>query len=188
MFKIGKKNVEKYGLLLFVLLSFEMQAQEKASVEKSIFGIQAGLVGIYVNNETKLSNTIALRSEAGLKTTNWGISNFYREKPIIPLVLTVEPRWYFNIKRLYAKGLRIENNAAMSLSLMIRHNAGWCMLLGKQPSNIEFIPTIAYRFNIGKHFNFEMGGGMGYQYAFTSIEEEKNYWAFNIVLRIGYVF
>ena len=168
-------------------MPFSIQAQEEASVEKSIFGIQAGIMGVWANNEIKLSNTIALRSEVGFEITNWRIGNtFYRRgdnTAFIPLVLTVEPKWYFNIKQRYAK-----NNTARFLSLMIRYHADWLMLSGKQPSNIAIIPTIAGRYHLGKHFNCEIGGGMGYQHTFTSIEEKKDDWAFNVVLRIGYVF
>jgi hypothetical protein len=35
-------------------------------VEKTFFSIQTGLAGIWINNETKLSNSIALRSEIEL--------------------------------------------------------------------------------------------------------------------------
>jgi hypothetical protein len=35
-------------------------------VEKT-FSIQTGLAGIWINNETKLSNSIALRSEIGIE-------------------------------------------------------------------------------------------------------------------------
>ena len=176
--------------MLSILLLFETQAQE-ASVERSICGIQAGILGFFAYNEMKVSNTIALRSEAGFKTTNLTIGNpvYSRgNEPFVPLVLNVEPRWYYNIKQRHAKGLAIDNNSATFLSLMIIYHAGWLMISGKQPSNIEIIPTLAVRYNIGKCFDFEMGGGCGYQYAFTSAEEEKDYWAFNIVLRIGYVF
>ncbi|WP_344714740.1 hypothetical protein [Winogradskyella damuponensis] len=38
---------------------------QNTSVEKSIFGLQTGVLGIWAYNEAKLSNTIALRTEHG---------------------------------------------------------------------------------------------------------------------------
>jgi len=193
---MNKSNMIKKRLFfsILTLLPFLLQAQqtpEVASVEKSIFGVQFSSVGFWANNETKLSNTIALRSEIGFRITNIRLGNpIYRigNEPFIPLVLILEPRYYYQIKKRYSQGLRIDNNTGYYLSLKIRHHAGWFMLSGSQPSNIEIIPCIAFRENIGKHFNYEIGGGMGYQHTFTSIREEKEYWAFNIVLRIGYTF
>ena len=185
--------MKKYQIILFVCLIFvaKLTAQEEASVEKSIFGIQAGVMGVWANSEVRLSNTITLRSEAGFAMTNWTIGRSfygYDNEAFIPLVLSVEPRYYFDINKRYSKGLRIDNNSATFFSLKINYHAGWLMLSGKQPSNIQIIPTYAIRGNIGKHFNFEMGGGMGYQYTFTSIKEENNIWAFNTVLKVGYSF
>jgi hypothetical protein len=44
---------------------FSLNAQNKESVEKSIFSPQIGTVGVWVNNEITLSNAIALRTEMG---------------------------------------------------------------------------------------------------------------------------
>jgi len=185
--------MKKYLIILFVCLIFvtKLTAQEEASVEKSIFGIQVGEMGVWVNNEIKLLNTIALRSEIGFNATNRTIVDFFivpKHKIRIPLIVTVEPRYYFELKRRHSKGLSIANNSATFISVKINHEAGWLMLAGKQPSNIQIIPTYAVRRNIGKHFNYEVGGGVGYQYTFTSIEKENEVLAFNLVLRIGYTF
>ena len=192
---MNKFNSIKNRILFSVLVLFPiaMQAQEtsEASVEQSIFGIQAGRLGVWGYNESKLTNTIALRSEIGFEITNVYLFNITQGNELfIPLVLVIEPRYYFDLKKLNSKGLSIENNAASFFSLKIRYHAGWLMLSGKQPSNLQIIPTFASRTNIGKNFNFEIGGGMGYQYIFTSNlkEEEKDFWAFNLVLRIGYLF
>ena len=165
----------------------DTRPQEEASVEKSIFGFQIGQMGMWANNELKLANSIALRSEVGFEMANWSFfgPNYYS---FFPLVLVVEPRYYFQIKKLHSKVLRIDNNTGLYLSLKIRHHAGWFILYGDQPGNIEIMPTIAVRDNIGKKFNYEIGGGMGYLYNFTSIIEEKHGWAFNLVLRLGYTF
>lgn len=55
-------------ILLLVLFSFKSiaQAQPLPSVEKSIFGVQTGILGLWVHNESRLTNSIALRTEVGL--------------------------------------------------------------------------------------------------------------------------
>ena len=186
-----KTTITGVSLLILWLLPFSAYSQEEASVEKSIFGVQVEFLGIWINNELKLSNTIALRSEVGFEMTNWTIGSYFYSRgnePFIPLTLTVEPRFYFQTKQLHSLGLCIDNNVGGYLSLKIRYHAGWLMLSGKETSNLEIIPIIASRSNIGKHFNYEMGGGIGYQYNFTSNKKEKHGWAINPVFRIGYTF
>lgn len=44
---------------------------EDASVEKSIFGLQTGVLGLWAYNEARLSKSIALRTELGLDFGIW---------------------------------------------------------------------------------------------------------------------
>ena len=53
--------------LFFAFLVFNLSfSQNTTSIEKSIFGLQTGLLGVWAHNETRLSKTISLRSEIGL--------------------------------------------------------------------------------------------------------------------------
>ncbi|GAL79714.1 hypothetical protein JCM19274_3126 [Algibacter lectus] len=65
--------MKKKYLVLFVLavLSVTSYAQ-KASVEKSTYGVQTGFLGVWVHREVKLSNEIALRAEVGMDLGLWG--------------------------------------------------------------------------------------------------------------------
>ena len=57
----------KKTLITLILCGITLTAKsQNTSVEKSIFGLQTGVLGIWAYNETKLSNTIALRTEIGL--------------------------------------------------------------------------------------------------------------------------
>jgi hypothetical protein len=62
--------MKKITTILVCFVSVLASAQEiqkkDVSVEKSIFGIQTGLLGIWVHNEMRLTNEIALRTELGL--------------------------------------------------------------------------------------------------------------------------
>ena len=70
-------------LLMNSLLGFSQNIKKEASVEKSVFGIQVSLIGIWDHNELKLSDEIALRSEIGLSGINSSL--------IAPLI-ALEPR------------------------------------------------------------------------------------------------
>ena len=56
--------MKKIITFIFLSLSIFCKAQN-SSVEKSVFGIQTGFLGIWGHNESRLSNKIALRSEIG---------------------------------------------------------------------------------------------------------------------------
>tara|TARA_R100001369_G_scaffold22674_3_gene41358 strand:+ start:24511 stop:24753 length:243 start_codon:yes stop_codon:yes gene_type:complete len=63
-------------LILFILSLF-MNAQI-ASVEPSTNSVQVGFLGIWVNNETKLTNSVALRAELGVDSALWGGTHYTR--------------------------------------------------------------------------------------------------------------
>tara|TARA_R110002049_G_scaffold293042_4_gene477866 strand:+ start:769 stop:969 length:201 start_codon:yes stop_codon:yes gene_type:complete len=46
------------GLVLIAKSQNTSEKSQKQSVEKSIFGIQTGFAGLWINNELKLSNQI----------------------------------------------------------------------------------------------------------------------------------
>ena len=48
-----------------------MNKSQDASVEQSTFGIQTGVLGVWAQRETKLSNQIALRSEIRMDAGFW---------------------------------------------------------------------------------------------------------------------
>lgn len=89
-----------------------MKVQNVASVEKLMYSFQIGVLGTWFQNETKLSNTIAIRTEIGLCTEIWAGSGFFMAPEI-----TLEPRWYYNIKKRAKKNLDISNNSAFFFSL-----------------------------------------------------------------------
>jgi len=76
--------------LLFLLLPAFVFAQD-ASVEKSIFNVQAGTFGIWVNNEARLSDGVALRTEAGLDAGLF-LNGIYESVGVVMApVVTLEP-------------------------------------------------------------------------------------------------
>ncbi len=143
-----------FASLLIMNSYFGFSQNEKdISVEKSVFGIQTGLLGIWAHNELKLSNQVALRSEIGLGGLN--TSNI---KP----VLALEPRWYYNLKKRADKNKRIDGNSGNYISLRARYH--FHSTEEAERSDLYHLLTVAtwgIRRNIGKHFNYEAGIGTG---------------------------
>lgn len=91
-------------LSAYFIFSVSISAQETinqenpASVEKSLFGVQTGLFGIWGFHEARLSNRIALRSELGLDA-GFLFSKYHGNGFVLTPVISVEPRWYYNIQK-----------------------------------------------------------------------------------------
>ena len=57
-------------------------------------------------------------------------------------------------------------------------------------NQVAIVPTWGIRRNIGTHFNYETGIGLGYKYFFAESEylNSQGHLALNLHLRIGYHF
>lgn len=196
-----------FYILALVLISFSTNAQtasplaQTPSVEKSINEIQTGFLGIWAHNERRLSNSIALRTEIGLEAAVLG-NSYYTENnrsvdyAFLP-VLNIEPRWYYNLKRRLRHDHTIENNSGNFFGLRLAYSPSLFVI-----SNIEnielvdqilIIPKYGIRRKIGQHFNYEVGFGIGYRYAFFDrgdyfFPPDNGGVAVDLHLRIGYTF
>lgn len=180
--------------LAFISLTLTVKSQN-TSVEKSIFGIQTGSFGIWTNHETKLTQQTVLRSEIGLDSGIWG-GDFYDEIGFLMTpVITVEPRWYYNLNERVNKSKRIDGNSGNFISIKTSYHPDWFVISNYDNvniiSDISIVPTWGIRRNIGKHFNYETGIGLGYRYIFAKeagYSENESEAALNLHLRIGYRF
>jgi len=165
------------------------------SVEKSTYGIQTGVLGIYFHNETKLSDQIALRSEIGLDSGIFG-GTFYRETGyFFTPVFTLEPRWYYNLEKRLAKQKTINGNCGNFFSLKTSYNSNWFVVSNYDNLTVEnqisIVPTWGIKRNINKHFTYEAGIGIGYRHIFykdSQFHKNQDEVIPNIHLRIGYRF
>jgi hypothetical protein len=186
-----KKIVLIVLLLAFSVVSFA----QKASVEKSTFGIQTGYLGIWGYNEARLSNSIVLRSEVGVDAAIWGSTNIKTGFLLTP-VLNLNPKWYYNLKRRVAKGKRIDGNSGNYLSLETMFHPDLFVISNKKGisvyNSISFIPNWGIRRNIGQHVNYELGLGVAFTHTFrdksNGLLNAENYRNIYIRLRIGYSF
>ena len=83
-----KKTI--YSFLIIV--SFQFANGQNKGLEKSIYTIQTGILGVWVNHECKLSNEISLRTEfgfdGGFRVGGFVVKTIYLLTPKI----SVEPR------------------------------------------------------------------------------------------------
>ncbi|WP_245591244.1 MULTISPECIES: hypothetical protein [Aquimarina] len=173
-----------------------IEKPQNPSVEKSILGIQVGFAGLWIYNEFKLSNQFTLRTELGLDA--YENDDFYPDAGfLLTTVISLEPRWYYNFDRRLSKSKRIDNNSGNFFALKTSFH--WDDLLIKFGgdsnvnivNNLSIIPTWGIRRNIGTHFNYETGIGIGYIHFFSKnsgFTKDKGEAAINLHFRIGYHF
>ncbi len=185
---------KKLATILLCGIALFAQSQE-ATVEKSVIGIQTGFLGIWTHGEFKLSNRIALRGEIGIDAGIAGGDNYENTIYLSAPVITLEPRWYYNLKKRVNKSRRIDGNSGNFISIKTSYHPD--LLITSSEDNIDFIndisivPTWGIRRNIGKHFNYETGLGIGYVHYFEKENaplKEQSDIALNLHLRIGYRF
>ncbi|WP_340201720.1 hypothetical protein [Ascidiimonas sp. W6] len=180
--------------LIFCGLTLIAKSQN-ASVEKSTYGIQTGFLGVWGHNESKLSNQIALRTELGLDTGIFGSDVNDIDGLILIPTITLEPRWYYNLNKREKKSRRIDGNSGNFISLKTTYHPDWFVISNQNNinfiSDISIIPTWGIRRNIGTHFTYETGIGIGYVHYFKEdnvILLNQSDVVVNLHLRIGYRF
>lgn len=186
-----KKNL----LTVFVcLLTLGLNAQ-KASVEESTYGLQTGFLGFWFHEEKKLSNEIALRGEVGFDSRVSGGSLYDGLRFIFTPVITLEPRWYYNLNKRLSKSKKIDGNSGNFVSIKVSYNPDWFTISNQDNlrviDQISIVPTWGIRRNIGKHFTYEAGIGLGYRYIFSKnagFADNDSEGVLNLHLRIGYRF
>ncbi len=180
-------------LLLFILVCFIGKAQT-TSVERSIWGVQTGFLGMWLHSETKMADKLALRAEFGFDSGIW--TNLYDDAGFVMApVITVEPRWYYNLSKREGKSKQTSGNSGNFISLKTSYHPDWFVISNYNNvsviTDISVVPTWGIRRNIGNHFNFETGIGLGYQYTFakqSGYDKDESKAIFNLHLRVGYRF
>ena len=156
---------KQISLLTFSLLTLLGKAQS-STVEKNITGIQVGLFGLDLYNETQLSEKTSLRAEASLFAAIWGGDMYAKTGFSFYPALTLQPKYYYNISKRAENGKNTKNNSANYVGLQVRYIPNWFVISntkGLSLSNqISFIPTYGFRRNFSENFNYEFKAGLGY--------------------------
>lgn len=194
--------------LLISMYSFTTQAQttevttqETTTVEKSMFNVQAGLVGLWVSHEARLSNRWALHSEIGFDL--WTYTTYEtsispeKTRAFLAPNITIEPRWYYNIEKRDRKGKYTGHNSANFATVSFRYFPDAFIIGGHPdyvtiPNQISITPKWGIRRSIAKsNFNYEFAFGVGYL-GYLSKEHynlnENSDVYLDLHARIGYTF
>lgn len=184
-------------IVVFALIAFSLKGfSQDASVEKSIYGIQTGLLGVWANNESKLANKFSLRSEIGIEM---GFATYYsngnKKTTIVGVpTISVEPKWYYNLNKRNAKGKNINKNSGNFFSIKTLYVPDFFLITNIDNLNvvdqIAIIPKWGIRRVYGQHFTFETGFGLGPIIYLDNTDKtiEKNDIYPDLHLRIGYTF
>ncbi len=167
--------------------------QKDVSVEKSIYGIQTGILGVWIHSEIKLNSKIALRTEVGLDSGIFGGSYYSHTNFILFPTLTVEPRFYYNLNKRNKKSKTIFRNSGNFLTLKMNYTPDIFVIsnlknISIAPS-ISIIPKWAIKRTFGKHFTFETGAGLGYRkYFLKNTSKNSKEAVLDLHVRVGYTF
>lgn len=183
---------KKLILASIISLMYFAGIAQTASVENNTYGIQTGLLGVWVHNETKLNNQWALRTELGMNAGFFGGAFYPNTGFIMTPVLTAEPRWYYNLDKRKSQSKNIAGNSGSFFSLQTSYHPDWFVISNYdnlQAYNlITVIPTWGIKRNIGNHFTYETAFGIGYGHQFRQGNGDIEGITANLHLRIGYRF
>ncbi|URC10881.1 hypothetical protein [Flavobacterium sp. B183] len=176
-----------YTLLLLFISCLFVESQN-TGVERNIYNLQTGFLGIWINNEHRLLNQISLRTEIGFDGSFRGCSGCTATYAIVP-VINLKPRWYYNINKRNAKNQKT-NNSANFITLHINYYPDWFVISNSDnayiTNQIALIPKWGIRRNIGNtNFNYEAGIGIGRRFY---LDEKFSDTTADLHLRIGYTF
>jgi len=185
----------KITMLAIILLMASKITAQSASVEKSIWGVQTGFLGVWLHNESRLSNELVLRSEIGFDGGYRSSDLFGYSYYVLAPVITAEPRWYYNLEKRNKKVKNIKKNSANFVGVKLSFHPDWFTISNEDDISItnqfSFIPKWGIKRTLGNHFTYEVGIGVGYQYYFYKNEgysENEGEVALDLHIRIGYTF
>ncbi len=139
------------------------------NIEKSITGVQFGLFGLELYNESRIGEKFVLRSQLALNSMAFWGGDFYRKSgyAIAPSI-NLQPKYYYNINKRSRKGKNIKNNSANYISMQTIYIPNWFVISNndniKISNQISLIPTFGIRRNFGGNFNYEFKIGYGYNF------------------------
>ena len=184
-----KKKILIVSILSLIYFAGNTQT---ASVEKSTYGIQTGLLGIWAHNEMKLNNQLALRTELGMNAGFFGGAFYPKTGFLMTPVITAEPRWYYNLEKRKSRSKNISGNSGSFVSIQTNYHPNWFVISNYdnlQAYNlITIIPTWGIKRNIGNHFTYETAFGIGYGHQFREMYGDLEGITTNLHLRVGYRF
>lgn len=181
--------MKKIVLFLTTMISLSFFAQnEIPSVEKSIYGVQTSILGVFIHNESKLSDKIALKSEIGLISGIGKTKSDDKVTYIIVPYINLEPRFYYNLKKRLAKNKKTANNNGNYISIKTVYIPDWWFVITNSNdyinNQIRILPSWGIKRTYGKHFTLEAGASTGLSF----IQTKSTRLFYDIHFRLGYTF
>ncbi|MBZ9632231.1 hypothetical protein LB465_15725 [Salegentibacter sp. LM13S] len=188
-------------ILLLIAISLITQhswTQQNTAVEKSVYGFQAGVLGFWAHNESRLDRNISIRTElgfdAGIFSSNADFSGSKVGVIFIPSI-TLEPRLYYNLHKRMDKGKNISENSGNFVALKLNYRPDWFTLSNVKNTsvadNIAIIPKWGIRRTFWNHLTYELGAGVGYRKYFLKqygYAENPGEVGIDLHIRLGYTF
>lgn len=183
----------KKTLILFTMFSMYLtygQEQNENQLEKTVTGVQLGLFGANLYNESRLASKIVLRSEISLNLASiWGGDLYPKTGFVLYSQLTVLPKYYYNISDRVKRGKNVKNNSGNYIGLEVSYVPGNLTISNydnmKTNNVLQFIPTYGIRRNFATNFNYEVKLGLGYG---LNLDTNVSGMATNLGVKIGYDF
>ena len=191
----NKSYFKMKKLFLLFLLTFNLLfSQDK--LEKSFTALEVGLFGISLSNESRLSQKFTIKSSFNLGLAIWKNDRTDEVKPSLVPVLTVMPKYYYNLNRRMARNKRIKYNSANYFALEFNYTPSWFVISNidgnlRKNENISIIPKYGFRRNINNSkFNYELNFGLGYMNHMNYyIKKEDNHEVFpGLEFKLAYTF
>src|SRR5699024_916998 len=111
-------------------------------------------------SETRLTTTIALRSEVGLEGGMFGGSIYYdanKAHVVLAPTLSLEPRWYYNLAKRAKAHRKTIHNSGNFIGLELSYLPDWFVVSDLTHVNVQnqilVVPKWGIRRHIGRHFN-----------------------------------
>ncbi len=182
--------------ILILLSGYYVNAQDGKGVERSLFGIQTGFLGVWGHNEARISEDFVLRSEAGL---NFSFGMDELDTGTVTVLypnVALSSRYYYNLQKRQNLDRNTYNNASDYLEFKIGYIPDWFAISSSDQNITETERMIinllwGIKRNIGKHLTYEAGAGLRYSIEFLKqygIENNSYDILWDIHLRLGYSF
>ncbi|PRX56037.1 hypothetical protein [Flagellimonas meridianipacifica] len=192
-------------LLLTYSLSIWSQDEEIYSKpsEKSFFGVQVGLIGLWVHHEARLVESIVLRSELGLDMVGFFRNDVFAANPensvggpFFAPTIALEPRWYYSLQRRSKENKPTTKNSASFISFETKYYPDLFLLTGA-PEGTQFAKQLAicprwgFKRTVANNFTYELGIGYKIYHLLNDVDRNRvndGEGFINMHLKLGYTF
>jgi len=178
----------KNFFLIFIATSFFTLNINAQVVDKSISGLQTGVLGLWWHNELRMDLNWAFRTEVGYEAPYF----INQEKYLMfSPVASIGTRWYYNSKKRISNSNNTFHNSGNFAAMAVRYypkNLAYSLIENNRFDGGGYLVfSWGMRRNISYRWNTELLGGIGVDPISKNAESiGENNWILNFTIRIGY--